>query len=122
MIATQHALHVRWHRKRRLHPASPTLVQVVAAGYSVIQSQPWCSTNPQHHRRSPSNTQRSLPCRYLEDIHLTATWQQFYSADPSEGITDPILLQRVLGGEACMYAPALSLLLKYPRAFWRAFC
>ena len=44
--------------------------------------------------------------RYLEDIHLTTTWQQFYDADPAAGITDPLQLQRVLGGEACMYAPS----------------
>ena len=43
--------------------------------------------------------------RYLEDIHLTTTWQQFYEADPAAGITDPLLLSRVLGGEACMYVP-----------------
>lgn len=46
----------------------------------------------------------SHPVRYLEDIHLTTTWQQFYEADPAAGISDPLLLGRILGGEACMFA------------------
>ena len=41
--------------------------------------------------------------RYLEDIHLTATWQQFYANEPMEGIEDQAQQQRVLGGEACMW-------------------
>lgn len=58
-----------------------SVAQVVKAGYSAIQSQGW----------------------YLEDIHLTATWQFFYDNEPMAGIDDPKEQARVLGGEACMW-------------------
>ena len=59
----------------------------------------------------------SHPVRYLEDIHLTTPWQQFYEADPAAGISDPLLLGRVLGGEACMFA---QLICPYLSPFIRA--
>jgi N-acetyl-beta-hexosaminidase len=55
--------------------------QVVAAGYSVIQSQGW----------------------YLSDIHLQTNWSYFYWNEPMDGITDPAQQARVLGGEACAW-------------------
>ena len=40
-----------WPRRRErfygaIRPHVVTVAQVVAAGYSIIQSQPWCSLNP----------------------------------------------------------------------------
>jgi hypothetical protein len=58
-----------------------TVAQVVAAGYSAIQSQGW----------------------YLEDIHLVVPWEDFYANEPMAGIDDPAQQARVLGGETCMW-------------------
>ena len=60
-----------------------SVVDVVVAGYSAILSTPW----------------------YLEDIHLTATWQSFYTVEPLAGVPEdrPDLHARVLGGEAAMW-------------------
>ena len=57
-----------------------TVLDVVQAGYSTILSTPW----------------------YLQDIHLTATWQSFYTVEPLDGVPAD-LHARVLGGEACMW-------------------
>ena len=53
----------------------------VAHRYSAVQSQGW----------------------YLEDIHLTTTWESFYANEPLDGIDDPAAQARVLGGETCMW-------------------